>query len=94
MPSIGGYHPYGLPSILIGLEEPSEHMLGQRIATCQPPLNAFQRALLDEWCDILQDQIDNLTLSMPRRYIFNQLSTVRLLQRPSNPPLQHLHIKV
>ncbi|GFU82987.1 uncharacterized protein TNCV_935901 [Trichonephila clavipes] len=24
--------------------------------------------LLDEWCNIPQDQVDNLTLSMPRRF--------------------------
>ncbi|GFW41198.1 transposable element Tcb1 transposase [Trichonephila clavipes] len=32
--------------------------------TCLPEL---RRALLDEWCNIPQDQIDNLILSMPRR---------------------------
>ncbi|GFV86807.1 hypothetical protein TNCV_3965371 [Trichonephila clavipes] len=44
-------------------------MLGRRIATRQPPptiLPELRRALLDEWC---QDQIDNLILSMPRRWI-------------------------
>ncbi|GFY17893.1 transposable element Tcb2 transposase [Trichonephila clavipes] len=52
---------------------PIEHvwdMLGRRIAARQPPptcLLEFQRALLDEWCNIPQDQIDNLILSMPRR---------------------------
>ncbi|GFV03644.1 transposable element Tcb2 transposase [Trichonephila clavipes] len=52
---------------------PIEHMgdmLGQRIAdrqlppTCVPEL---QMALLDQWCNILLDQIDDLILSMPRR---------------------------
>ncbi|GFV82411.1 transposable element Tc3 transposase [Trichonephila clavipes] len=44
-------------------------MLGRRIAarqlspTCLPEL---RRALLDEWCNIPLDQIDNLILSMPR----------------------------
>ncbi|GFU59022.1 uncharacterized protein TNCV_794331 [Trichonephila clavipes] len=72
MPSIGGYHPYGLASILTGLN-PIEHecdMLGRRIAARQPPpacLPELQRALIDEWCNIPQDQIDNLLLSMPRR---------------------------
>ncbi|GFV53198.1 polypeptide N-acetylgalactosaminyltransferase 13 [Trichonephila clavipes] len=45
-------------------------MLGRRIAARQPPptcLPELQRALLDEWCNIPQDQIDNLILSMPRR---------------------------
>ncbi|GFV68613.1 transposable element Tc3 transposase [Trichonephila clavipes] len=52
---------------------PTEHvwdMLGRRIAAHQPSptcLPEFRRALLDEWCNIPQDQIDNLILSMPRR---------------------------
>ncbi|GFY04461.1 transposable element Tcb1 transposase [Trichonephila clavipes] len=52
---------------------PIEHvwdMLGRRIATRQPPptcLPELRRALLDDWCSIPQDQIDNLILSMPRR---------------------------
>ncbi|GFW32061.1 transposable element Tcb1 transposase [Trichonephila clavipes] len=52
---------------------PIEHvwyMLGRRIAARQPPptcLPEVRRALLDEWCNILQNQIDNLILSMPRR---------------------------
>ncbi|GFX71345.1 DDE_3 domain-containing protein [Trichonephila clavipes] len=53
---------------------PIEHvwdMLGLRIASCQPPLTSLpelRRELLDEWCNISQDQIDNLILSMPRLY--------------------------
>ncbi|GBL99894.1 hypothetical protein AVEN_19405-1 [Araneus ventricosus] len=52
---------------------PIEHvwdMLGRRIAARQPPLTCLpelRRELLDEWCNIPQDQIDNLILSMPRR---------------------------
>ncbi|KFM75371.1 Transposable element Tcb1 transposase, partial [Stegodyphus mimosarum] len=52
---------------------PVEHvwdMLGRLFAARQPPptcLPEFQRALLFEWCNIPQDQIDNLILSMPRR---------------------------
>ncbi|GFX62333.1 uncharacterized protein TNCV_407281 [Trichonephila clavipes] len=45
-------------------------MLGQRIAARQPPLTCLlelRRALPDEWCNIPQDQIDNLILSIPRR---------------------------
>ncbi|GFV96708.1 uncharacterized protein TNCV_3388011 [Trichonephila clavipes] len=45
-------------------------MLGRRIAARQPPptcLPELQRALLDDGCNIPQDQIDNLILSMPRR---------------------------
>ncbi|GFW98133.1 transposable element Tc3 transposase [Trichonephila clavipes] len=50
---------------------PIEHawdMLGRRIAAHHPPtcLPELQRALLEEWCNIPQDQIDNLILSMPR----------------------------
>ncbi|GFW27494.1 glutamate receptor ionotropic, kainate 1 [Trichonephila clavipes] len=52
---------------------PIEHvwdMLGRRIAARQPPpacLPELRRALLDEWCNVPQDQIDNLILSMTRR---------------------------
>ncbi|GFU41096.1 DDE_3 domain-containing protein [Trichonephila clavipes] len=53
---------------------PIEHVwdkLDRRIAARQPPptdLPELRRALLDEWCNIPQDQIDNLILSMPRRW--------------------------
>ncbi|GFS69279.1 DDE_3 domain-containing protein [Trichonephila clavipes] len=49
---------------------PIEHvwdMFGQRIAACQPPpicLAELRRALLDVWCNIPQDEFDNLILSM------------------------------
>ncbi|GFW54011.1 retrovirus-related Pol polyprotein from transposon 297 [Trichonephila clavipes] len=52
---------------------PIEHvldMLGRRIAAREPPLTCLPelwRALLDEWCNIPLDQIDNLILSMPKR---------------------------
>ncbi|GFW89052.1 transposable element Tcb1 transposase [Trichonephila clavipes] len=52
---------------------PIEHvgdMLGRRIAARQLPptgLPELRRALLDEWCNIPQDQIDTLILSIPRR---------------------------
>ncbi|GFX47198.1 DDE_3 domain-containing protein [Trichonephila clavipes] len=52
---------------------PIEHvweMLGRRIAARQPPptcLLELRRAMLDEWCNIPQDLIDNLILSMTRR---------------------------
>ncbi|GFW86142.1 transposable element Tcb1 transposase [Trichonephila clavipes] len=45
-------------------------MFGRRIAARQPLpacLPEPRRALLDEWCNIPQDQIYNLILSMPRR---------------------------
>ncbi|GFU37949.1 DDE_3 domain-containing protein [Trichonephila clavipes] len=52
---------------------PIEHvwdMLSRRIAARQPSLTCLpelRRALLDEWCNIPQDLIVNLILSMPRR---------------------------
>ncbi|GFW37009.1 transposable element Tcb1 transposase [Trichonephila clavipes] len=52
---------------------PIEHvwyMLGRRITARQPTptcLPELRRALLDEWCIISQDQIDNLILRMPWR---------------------------
>ncbi|GFT06808.1 DDE_3 domain-containing protein [Trichonephila clavipes] len=55
---------------------PMEHvwdMLGRRFAARQTPttcLLELRRALLDEWCNIPQDQIDNVILSMPRRLHF------------------------
>ncbi|GFW71628.1 transposable element Tc3 transposase [Trichonephila clavipes] len=45
-------------------------MLGRRIVARQPSptcLPELRRALLDEWCNIPQDQIDNFILSMPKR---------------------------
>ncbi|GFU14476.1 transposable element Tcb1 transposase [Trichonephila clavipes] len=51
--------------------EPVWDMLGRRIAARQLPptcLPELRMALLDEWCNIPQDQIDNLILSMHRRY--------------------------
>ncbi|GFV74815.1 transposable element Tcb1 transposase [Trichonephila clavipes] len=54
-------------------QNPIEHvwdMLGRRITACQPPptcLSELPKALLDEWCNIPQDQIDNVILGMPRR---------------------------
>ncbi|GFW55255.1 transposable element Tc3 transposase [Trichonephila clavipes] len=50
---------------------PIEHvwdMIARQIATRQPPptcVSVLRRALLDEWCNIPQDQIDNLIFSMP-----------------------------
>ncbi|GFT10568.1 transposable element Tc1 transposase [Trichonephila clavipes] len=52
---------------------PIEHVwdrLGRRTAARQPPptcLLELRRALLEEWCNIALDQIDNLILSMPSR---------------------------
>ncbi|GFX23388.1 transposable element Tcb1 transposase [Trichonephila clavipes] len=52
---------------------PIEHvwdMLGRLIAARQPShlSTGTPRALLDKWCNIPQDHIDNLILSMPRLY--------------------------
>ncbi|GFW28226.1 transposable element Tc3 transposase [Trichonephila clavipes] len=52
---------------------PIEHvwdMLGRRIVAREPPptyLPELSRALLVEWCNIPQYQIDNLIISVPRR---------------------------
>ncbi|GFY34398.1 DDE_3 domain-containing protein [Trichonephila clavipes] len=49
---------------------PIEHvwdMLDRRIAARQPPptcLPELRRAFFDEWCNISQDQIDNLILDL------------------------------
>ncbi|GFS61637.1 uncharacterized protein TNCV_4312911 [Trichonephila clavipes] len=72
MPSIRGYHPYGLSSILTGLESNRACVGYAWPMNCSPStpptcLPELRRALLDEWCNIPQDQIDNLILSMPRR---------------------------
>ncbi|GFV26136.1 transposable element Tc3 transposase [Trichonephila clavipes] len=47
------------------------NMLRRRIASRQPPptcLPEIRRTLFDEWCNILQDQINNLILSIPMRF--------------------------
>ncbi|GFY20991.1 transposable element Tcb1 transposase [Trichonephila clavipes] len=52
---------------------PKEHvwdMVSRRIAARQPThtcLPELRRALIDEWCNIPQDHVDNLILSMARR---------------------------
>ncbi|GFV34557.1 transposable element Tcb1 transposase [Trichonephila clavipes] len=54
----------------LNLIEDVGDMLGIRITARQPPptcLPELRSALLDEWCNIRQYQIDNLILSMPRR---------------------------
>ncbi|GFS76894.1 uncharacterized protein TNCV_3755861 [Trichonephila clavipes] len=74
MASIGGYHPYGLASILTGLQSNRACVEYAWPTNCSPstpshlsPGTTCLRTLLDEWCNIPQDQIDNLILSMPRR---------------------------
>ncbi|GFS74870.1 uncharacterized protein TNCV_1395561 [Trichonephila clavipes] len=72
MPSIRGYHPYGFASILIGLESNRACVGYAWPKNCSPStsptcLLELRRALLDEWCNIPQYQIDNLILNMPRR---------------------------
>ncbi|GFV44985.1 transposable element Tc3 transposase [Trichonephila clavipes] len=54
-------------------------MLGRRIVARQPPptcLPELRRALLGEWCNIPQDQIDNLILSLPRRLPLRHEGTI------------------
>ncbi|GFY13268.1 transposable element Tcb2 transposase [Trichonephila clavipes] len=59
---------------------PIEHvwdMLGRRIAAREPSptcLPELRRALLDEWCNIPQDQNENLILGMPRRFKFRSVT--------------------
>ncbi|GFT11669.1 transposable element Tcb2 transposase [Trichonephila clavipes] len=63
-------------------------MIGRRIAARQPHptcLPELQRVFLDEWCNIPQDQIDNLILSMPRRSRLSASS----VERQAN---QRLHL--
>ncbi|GFW82316.1 transposable element Tcb1 transposase [Trichonephila clavipes] len=47
-----------------------ECLQSEDITTRQPPpicLPELRRTLLDEWCNVPHDQIDNLILSMPKR---------------------------
>ncbi|GFU94885.1 DDE_3 domain-containing protein [Trichonephila clavipes] len=77
---------------------PIEHvryMLGRRIAARQPPptcLPELRRALLDEWCNIPQDQIDNLILSMPRRCAAetSRNTTARVIERDTSGEIYFL----
>ncbi|GFY19243.1 transposable element Tcb1 transposase [Trichonephila clavipes] len=69
---IGGYHPCGLANILTRLESNRACVGFAWLTSCSPStpptcLPELRRALLDEWCNISQDQIDNLILSLPRR---------------------------
>ncbi|GFU67577.1 DDE_3 domain-containing protein [Trichonephila clavipes] len=74
---------------------PIEHvwdMLSRRIAARQPPpicLPELRRALLDERCNIPQDQIDSLILSMPRRckvdLVANSSSSLSSYASPNAP---------
>ncbi|GFS77039.1 uncharacterized protein TNCV_3756831 [Trichonephila clavipes] len=73
MPSIGGYRPYGLASILTGLESNTACVGYAWVTNCSPSTPSHlstgtsEGIACDEWCNIPQDQIDNLILSMPRR---------------------------
>ncbi|GFU26807.1 ATP-binding cassette sub-family G member 1 [Trichonephila clavipes] len=59
---------------------PIEHVwdiLGRRIAARQPPPNCLPelwRALLDEWCNIPQDQIHNLCSACLSVVVFSSVS--------------------
>ncbi|GFU19224.1 histone-lysine N-methyltransferase SETMAR [Trichonephila clavipes] len=48
--------------------------LADELQPVNPPtgLPEHHRAFLDEWCNIPQDQVDNLILSMPRRFVHNR----------------------
>ncbi|GFW36621.1 transposable element Tcb2 transposase [Trichonephila clavipes] len=57
-----------------------ECLQSEDITPRQPPptcLPELRRALLDEWCNIPQEQIDNLMLSMSRRWILKSEAFVR-----------------
>ncbi|GFU93232.1 uncharacterized protein TNCV_4217581 [Trichonephila clavipes] len=74
MLSIVGYHTYGLASILTGIVS-NRACVGYAWPTNYSPstpptsLPELRRAFRDEWCNIPQDQIDNLILSMPGRCV-------------------------
>ncbi|GFV76698.1 transposable element Tc3 transposase [Trichonephila clavipes] len=56
------------------------YMLERRVVAHQPPptiLSELWRALLDAWRNILQDQINNLILSMPRIFTDCMASSVK-----------------
>ncbi|GFX28244.1 transposable element Tcb1 transposase [Trichonephila clavipes] len=71
---------------------PIEHVwdtLGRRIAARQPHsscLPELRRALLDEWCNIPQDQVDILILSLPRRCkaLFNRPGDILRINHHTN----------
>ncbi|GFV82083.1 transposable element Tcb2 transposase [Trichonephila clavipes] len=48
------------------------------LPTCVPELWS---SLLDEWCNILQDHIDNLILSLPRRFALRKFRTLKGLRK-------------
>ncbi|GFT60433.1 colorectal mutant cancer protein [Trichonephila clavipes] len=65
---------------------PIEHvwdMLGRRQLQPVNPSHLspeLRRALLDEWCNIPQDQIDNLILSMPRRFKSDEENQEKIME--------------
>ncbi|GFY12483.1 transposable element Tc3 transposase [Trichonephila clavipes] len=79
---------------------PIEHvwdMLGRRIAAHQPPptcLPELRRALLDEWCKILQDQIHNLIFSIYRRSFVAYPHRPMTLHSPTENSLAVLNHKI
>ncbi|GFW47715.1 hypothetical protein TNCV_2829051 [Trichonephila clavipes] len=62
MPPIGGYHQYGLASIITGLESSRACLADEFQPRQLPPtrLSELRRALLNECCNITQDQTYNL----------------------------------
>ncbi|GFU66551.1 uncharacterized protein TNCV_4357071 [Trichonephila clavipes] len=70
MPSIAEYHPYGLTSILTGLESNRAFVEYAWPTNCRSSTSShlsaeIRRAFLDERRNIPQDEIDNLLISMP-----------------------------
>ncbi|GFW85463.1 transposable element Tcb2 transposase [Trichonephila clavipes] len=68
---------------------PIEHVGYAWLTNCSPStpptcLLELRRALLDEWCNIPQDQIDNLILSMPRR-CENAIQTAEIVNGVNGP---------
>ncbi|GFV85012.1 HTH_Tnp_Tc3_2 domain-containing protein [Trichonephila clavipes] len=68
-------------------------MFGRRIKARQPTptyLPRLRRTLLDEWCNIPHDQIDNFILSMPR-CCKSQLNIAKVVGRSVNCIQKILH---
>ncbi|GFV03122.1 hypothetical protein TNCV_5025751 [Trichonephila clavipes] len=73
LPSIGRYHPAWIGQLLLTGLESNRACVGICLVDEFQPASPthlsteLRWALLDEWCNILHHQFDNLILSMPRR---------------------------